>query len=297
MNGPVLCVGEVLWDALPAGLYLGGAPVNVACHLRELGRKVAFLSRVGDDELGREIGRRLARRELDLDLLQIDPVLPTGFVRVDLDEKGSPSFEILAPAAWDALAAEAALEEAASEAAAIVFGSLAQRDERSRGTLETLLEPRAGCLRVFDVNLRPPYDRREVVEASLKRSDLVKLNDDEMRRLAAWFGWPAASLEAAAAALAEACEGATVCVTRGAGGALLRHAGRTWEHPGFRVQVADAVGAGDAFLAALLHGLLEDADPEAALREANALGAYVATQHGATPRHDRQAIDALKQSS
>ncbi|MBE7467049.1 MAG: carbohydrate kinase [Planctomycetes bacterium] len=296
MAANVLCVGEVLWDALPAGLFLGGAPVNVACHLRELGVPARFLSRVGNDELGREIARRVLRRGLDTDLLQVDPVLPTGFVKVDLDAQGSPRFEILAPAAWDALEAAPAASAAAAEARAIVFGSLAQRDPRARAALQALLKPRPGLLRVFDVNLRPPYDDRAVVEAGLRCCEVAKLNDAELRTLAGWFGLPEAALEAQAEALAARFGLATLCVTRGSAGAFLRHAGSSHAHPGFRVTVVDAVGAGDAFLAALLDGLMKGTPPGDLLRAANALGAYVATQAGATPRHDPEAIDRLRNS-
>lgn len=276
----VLCVGEILWDSLPAGLFLGGAPFNVASHLHALGEEVHFLSRVGDDRLGAEALRRVAGQGLATDLVQTDPALPTGFVSVTLSPDGSPRYDIVRPAAWDAIEATPAALERARAADAIVFGTLAQRDQRSREAIRHLLAGPA--LPVLDVNLRPPYDRWALVEHSLAMARLVKLNREELERLAGWFGLPGGEREAMRA-LAERFDCPTVCVTRGEQGALLLHRGRWAEHGGFRVRVRDTVGAGDAFLAALLHGLLSGAEELAALQHANLMGAYVATREGATP--------------
>lgn len=273
----VLCVGELLWDALPGGLFLGGAPFNVAAHLRALGVPVAMITRVGADRLGREAAARLAGAGVAAELVQTDPAHETGFVTVVLDGDGSPCYQICEPAAWDFLALEPGLLQRAARAAALVFGSLAQRNPVSRDTIRQLCEA-APCT-VFDVNLRPPYDDPEIVRESLGHADIVKINQDELAQLCAWFGLPPDLREASAALSARfACE--TVCVTRGAHGAALLHGGRWTEHPGFRVQVRDTVGAGDAFLAALVAGLLAG-DPEAVLLErANRLGAEVAARTG-----------------
>jgi fructokinase len=284
----ILCVGEILWDALPAGLFLGGAPLNVACHLRAAGLPVAMVSRVGADHLGEEAVRRAARFGVATDLVQVDPALPTGFVRVTGDEAGDPDYEIVEAVAWDAIAADERLLRRAAEARAIVFGSLAQRKEVARATIERLCESEA--LKVFDVNLRAPYDDREIVRRSLERADVVKMNELEMRCLAGWFGWRANAREAAAALAAEyGCR--TVCITRGREGAALWRDGRWSEHPGFEVDVRDTVGAGDAFLAVLLAGLLSGADDGVLLRHANLIGAYVVTQFGAVPQ-DQPAMTA-----
>ena len=279
-SSEILCVGEVLWDALPAGLFLGGAPFNVACHLRAAGTPVSMVSRVGADHLGEEALRRAARYGVGTDLIQVDPALPTGFVRVTIDDSGSTAYEIVEPAAWDAIAASDALLQRAAEARAIVFGSLAQRHTVTRGTIERLWDSEA--LMVFDVNLRPPYDDREIVRRSLRRADVVKINHREMQQLAAWFDLPGAEREAAAA-LAEAFACRIVCVTRGSDGAALWREGTWTEHPGFEVEVRDTVGAGDAFLAVLLAGLLAGTESRALLHHANLIGAYVATQFGAVP--------------
>src|SRR5919199_1256039 len=287
-NSEILCVGEVLWDALPAGLFLGGAPFNVACHLRAAGLGTTMVSRVGSDLLGEEALRRLARYGVGTDLMQIDPSLPTGFVRVTADDADNPTYEIVEPTAWDAIAPSDALLRRARAARAVVFGSLAQRNAVTRGTIERLLETPA--LKAFDVNLRPPYDDRDIVGRSLARADVVKMNEGEMRRLAAWFGLPNEP-RPMAAALADTFGCRTVCITRGPDGAALWREGRWLEHPGFEVEVRDAVGAGDAFLAVLLSGLLAGAEEQALLRHANLIGAYVVTQFGAVPA-DQPAVGA-----
>jgi fructokinase len=276
----VLCVGELLWDALPAGLFLGGAPFNVACHLRAANVTATMVTRIGADQLGDEAYRRLARYGVRTDLLQVDPLLPTGFVRVSVAEDGNAKYHIVEPAAWDNLEITRSLLERASTARAIVFGTLAQRSAVARDTIRRVLDTRA--LKVLDVNLRVPYDDREIVRHSLRSADVVKLNDDEMRRLASWFDLRG-DLPRTVAVLAETFDCRTVCVTRGRNGAVLWREGRWTEHPGFEVEVRDTVGAGDAFLAVLLAGLLEGTDDEALLHHANLIGAYVATQHGAVP--------------
>lgn len=288
-SSEILCVGEVLWDALPEGLFLGGAPFNVACHLRGAGLPATMVSRVGDDRLGEEVLRRATRYGVGVDLIQVDPALPTGFVRVALDEGGNPAYEILAPAAWDAIEPSEALLRRAREARAIVFGSLAQRDPRSRATIARLWE--SDALAVFDVNLRPPFDDREVVERSLRRANVVKLSEQEMTQVADWFalrGTPRAQV----AALAQTFSCDVVCLTRGSEGAALWHEGRWTEHPGFKVEVRDTVGAGDAFLAVLLAGLFAGGSDASLLQHANLIGAYVATQYGAVPADQDVAISS-----
>lgn len=286
----VLCVGEVLWDSLPAGLFLGGAPLNVACHLRALGVPAAVVSRVGADRLGREAVRRMAGHRVATDLVQVDPRLPTGFVGVSLDAAGNAEYDIVAPAAWDAIESTDQLLARARRARALVFGTLAQRATATHTTVERLWD--SGTLLVFDVNLRAPHYTPRSVERSLHRAGLVKLNDGELRRIAEWFGLPRET-RAAAEALAERFGCGAVAVTRGACGAALWRDGAWTEHEGFAVEVADTVGAGDAFLAALLAALFEGAGDEAALRRANALGALVASRPGAVPAVEADALAEL----
>jgi fructokinase len=286
----VLCIGEVLWDSLPAGLFLGGAPLNVASHLHAQGVQVGMISRVGDDRLGEQARKRIARQGISTDLIQVDADLKTGFVEVTLDDDGIPQYEILEPVAWDAIELNDAIVQRAAGARAIVFGCLAQRNAVTRRTIQRLCESPA--IKVLDTNLREPYAYPEIVHASLQRADLVKLNDHELQQLAEWFGLPT-GLREGMAAVAERFRCRMVCVTRGADGAVLWNNGRWHEHPGFKVEVRDTVGSGDAFLAALLAGICQGKEDLELLERANLMGAYVATQPGAVPTYQPSAISLI----
>ena len=280
----VLCVGEVLWDSLPEGLFLGGAPFNVACHLRATGTPVSMVSRVGTDRLGDEVLRRAKRYGVGTDLIQVDPLLPTGFVRVHVDEHGNGSYEICEPVAWDAIEATETLLTRAARARAIVFGSLAQRSTTTRYTIERLWEVASDqTLMVCDVNLRAPHDDLEVIRASLGMADVAKLSDAELIKLTERFGWSDRDEREMMQGLATRFGCPVVCVTRGSRGAALLHDGEFSEHPGFPAEVRDTVGAGDAFLAVLLAGLLAGSSDAELLQHANLMGAYVVTQFGALP--------------
>ena len=279
-TGEVLCVGELLWDALPAGLFLGGAPFNVACYLSAAGVPTTMVSRVGADRLGEEAVRRAQRYGVGTDLVQVDPTLPTGFVGATIDESGQPTYVIEDAVAWDAIEASDVLLARAGRARAIVFGSLAQRHATTRRTIERLWE--GSALQVFDINLRPPFEDRDVIRGSLQRADVVKVNREELHRLASWFELPNGDRESASA-LSGKFSCPVVCVTRGAAGAGLWRDDTWTEHEGFKVEVRDTVGAGDAFLAVLLAGLLSGVDSETLLKNANRIGADVASRAGALP--------------
>lgn len=294
VGSEVLCVGEVLWDSLPSGLFLGGAPFNVACHLHALGVSAGIVSRVGADRLGTEALQRIEAQGIATGLIQRDPALETGFVSVTMTPGGIPSYGVIAPAAWDRIELEEGLLERTARASAMVFGSLAQRDAVSRLTIEQLCA--VDTFKVFDVNLRPPHDDSGIVRTSLAHADLIKLNDAELQQMAEWFGLPS-ELRDATTALAELFECGTICVTRGGNGAALLREGRWSEHSGFRVNARDTVGAGDAFLAAILSGMLSGNDDDNLLRHANLLGAYVATQSGATPVYRNDALAQILSSN
>ena len=279
-TGEVLCVGEILWDSLPTGLFLGGAPFNVACHLGADGVQVAMVSRVGADPLGDEALRRAREYGVATDLVQVDPNLPTGLVNATIDESGEARYVIVDGVAWDAIEPNETLLARAKNAAAIVFGTLAQRHATTRRTIERLWESKA--LMVLDLNLRPPYEDRDVIRRSLERADVVKVNSDELQHLATWFGLPSGDRESASG-MSRLFSCPVVCVTRGRSGAALWRDDVWTENPGFEVHVRDTVGAGDAFLASLLAGLLAGADNETLLKDANRRGADVAAQFGALP--------------
>jgi fructokinase len=278
----VVCVGETLWDILPAGEFIGGAPFNVAAHVSRLGARARLVSRIGRDERG-EAARRLASHHgIDVSLLQTDAVLPTGLARARLDDDGVARHEIPGPAAWDAIEANPDAVEAATAADALVYGTLAQRDARARAALRRLIG--AARYRVYDANLRAPHVDPDVALANLEQADLVKFNEDECRAFSYWIGC-AADPEPLHAALRQQYGVRVLCITLGAKGALLFHGGRRYQQPALPAKVVDTVGAGDAFLAMLCTELLRRSDPATALLRAARLAAYVASRPGAVPRY------------
>jgi fructokinase len=280
----VICFGEILWDSLPRGLFPGGAPMNVAYHLKQLGAQPFPISAVGCDPLGEELLRRLKAWQVDTSGISLHPTKPSGLARVALAD-GSPHFEIVADVAWDAIELSAETLARALQCDAIVFGSLAQRTENNRRQLATLLELCPKALKVFDVNLRPPYDAAEQVWALAQRADFIKLNDQELIRL---LNESVPTVEAAAAVrhFARRAGVTKVCLTAGAKGAGLLLEGEWFWEPARAATVRDTVGAGDAFLAALLTGLLEaKAPPAEILHRACRLAEFVVTQDGATPSY------------
>lgn len=279
----VLCYGEIVWDALPEGIFLGGAPLNVAYHLNQLGIQGIPVSAVGDDFLGAEVRRRLGMKKISIDLISTDKNHPTGVVIVQLNEAGDAQYEIREPAAWDFIHWREALYEAVREASGFVYGSLITRNADSENTLSECLKYSKG-IKFCDVNLRPPYDDRERVLMHARKADWIKLNEDETYQLIS-AAKEDAPLKEALAALAEDTGVPRICCTRGGDGAALWVDGQYSEMPSPEVQVEDTVGAGDAFTAAFLAGLLEDRPPETCLRKAVELGAFVASRHGAQPEY------------
>ncbi|WP_257883386.1 carbohydrate kinase [Hymenobacter sp. DG01] len=288
----IVCFGEMLWDVLPGGRQPGGAPLNVAVHLRQLGCSADLISCVGEDEPGTELLRFIQSRGLDTTFIQRSKHYATGRVTAHVDAAQEVTYQIDQPVAWDYIRPGAAPEQRADQAEALVFGSLAARQPDSRQTLRLLLE--RARLKVFDVNLRPPHYTRAVVTELLAQANLLKLNHHELAEIMAWFG-KEPELPAAMQWLTENFGLQAVCVTCGAAGALLWTGNHLYRAPGVPVAVKDPIGSGDAFLAALLKGWLAGTHPEQALRLACATGALVATHPGATPaftEHDVQALMA-----
>ncbi|GGF22655.1 fructokinase [Hymenobacter cavernae] len=273
-------MGEILWDVLPTGKQPGGAPFNVAVHLYQLGQSVDLISRVGDDDLGRQLLAFLEERNLRTDFVQHGPAHQTGVVKANVDDRHEVVYEIVQPVAWDYIQYDEALAQLISAADMLVFGSLASRTPATRATLYRLL-PQAR-FKVFDVNLRPPHYTREVVGYLLENSNLVKMNHHELAEIMGWFG-KTADDELAIEWLAARFSLQAVCVTLGAEGALLYTNGQLHRSAGFPIEVKDTIGSGDAFLAALLTGWQAGLSPTECLHRACATGALVATHQGATP--------------
>ncbi|MDX1636400.1 MAG: carbohydrate kinase [Balneolaceae bacterium] len=289
----ILCIGEILWDSLPSGLYLGGAPLNVSYHLNQFGIESTIASRVGDDRLGREAIRRIKRMQMATDQIQCDGEHETGFVGVELSADGDPEYDIIQPVAWDFIEPTASLRTLATQCWGVVFGSLAQRNAVSRNTIRTLWE--MDIRKILDMNLRRPYVDREIVYESLSVSDIVKMNEEELNQLKEWYNLSGGARRSAEQ-VADRFGCSVVCVTRGANGAEIFRDGQWHEHKGFPTKVKDAVGAGDAFLAALLYGIYSDSETEELLTLANATGAFVAQKDGATPAYRmRDILDEIEE--
>jgi fructokinase len=281
----IVGIGEILWDMLPAGRQLGGAPANFAYHANALGARVVVVSRVGDDDLGREILDRLNALGLDRAHVGTDPDHPTGTVDVRVDAAGVPEYVIHEPVAWDFLRADPPLRGLASDCAAVCFGTLAQRHPQSASAIrEFVRSVPSTCLRVCDINLRQSYFTRDVVSTSLGMADVLKLNDGELPVIARLLQTSAHGRDPVRRIMQQ-FPVRLVALTRGAGGSLLfEKGGRVSEHAGLKAEpLVDTVGAGDAFTAALVMGLLANRDLDRINAAANRLAAYVCTQPGATP--------------
>jgi fructokinase len=283
MSFKVVGIGEVLWDLFPEGPQLGGAPANFAYHAHALGADAAVVSRVGNDTYGREILERFKKQGLLAGTVQVDEEAPTGTVTVALQDQGVPRFIIHENTAWDRVQVTRAALEVVQEADAICFGTLAQRHAISRLSIQRLLG--AACmdaLRVCDINLRQKFYSRELVEQSMRMANVLKLNEGELPILAGMFelkGVRRQQIEW----LAKTFELRLVALTCGAQGSLLYERGRWSEQPTPPVEVVDTVGAGDAFTAALVMGLLNGMDLDEVHAAASEVASYVCSQAGATP--------------
>jgi fructokinase len=283
-NKCIVGLGELLWDLLPSGKQLGGAPANFAYITNLLGDRGIAAGRVGTDSLGDEALQRLAQLGLTAAFVQRDPFHPTGTVNIEVDGNGQPRFEISESVAWDFLEWTPPWRQLAQAADAVCFGSLAQRSLPSRATIRSFLQAtRPEAIRIFDVNLRQNFYNAQILAESMQLATIVKLNHEELPRIMHLLELENGSEKDSTRRLLSAHDLKLVCVTRGGGGSLLMSACEHSEHPGFKVKVADTVGAGDAFTAAMVHGCLRGAALAQINETANRVGAWVASQAGATP--------------
>ena len=289
MRKPALMIGlgEVLWDILPSGKVLGGAPANFAYMTNVLGDEGIVASRVGNDELGREAGEVIQRRGLNASYLQYDNKHQTGTAAVSIDVAGQPSFTIREPVAWDFLHWTSAWEELSNRADVVCFGSLAQRSPESAATIESFLRNApAKALRICDANLRQSFYNKDVLRKSFQHAQIVKLNEQELLQVSSLLNLGAGTEETLAKRLLTEYALLLVCVTLGDRGSILVSEDQTVQHGGFPVKIADAIGAGDAFTACLAHYYLRGYSLEDISEFANRFASWVATQRGATPSID-----------
>ena len=292
----ILALGEILWDLLPDGTkQLGGAPANFAYHAHGLGAHAQIVSAVGNDALGSELLSRLELLHVDRTLLTVDQKHPTGTVSVALGAQGQPEYIIHSGVAWDFIPLTSQLVAAAARADALCFGTLGQRSDVSRKTLRRAIAGgRPDALRICDINFRQAFFDRDGVDESLRICNVLKLNEDELPILARLLdlGGPADEI-GLLRSLITRYNLRLVAFTRGQRGSTLLTSSTLSECPAESVTVADTIGAGDAFTAAMVVGLLKGLDIELLHRQASRLAAYVCTQPGGTPRLPPEVLASL----
>lgn len=278
----VVGLGEVLWDVYEDRALFGGAPANFACHAASLGADARIASAVGSDALGSQALSWMQEHELSSRWVSIDPVHPTGSVRVVLNAQGSPQYRFASEVAWDFLELQDHWIELAGQCDAVCYGTLAQRSEiSSRAILGFLEHTQRQTLRVFDVNLRQEFYTPEILSASIRNANIIKLNHEELPVVAALLGVSSHSERLMCETLIEVNSLRCLALTRGSEGSAVFLDGQWDEQPALRVNAIDTVGAGDSFTAALMMGILDQRPLPEIHAQAARIAAYVCTQRGA----------------
>jgi fructokinase len=276
-------IGEVLWDVFPDGELFGGAPANFACHCRALGARSYVIGCIGDDARGERAVEFLRSHDVDTSALAVSDVYETGTVVVTLDAAGKPSYEIKEGVAWDHLPYSDNLDAITRESDAVCFGTLGQRHATSRETIRKFLAATPShCLRVYDINLRQSYFTEDTIRASLDLANALKLNDEELQVIAPMHDLEGSD-ETIIHSLLESYELELVALTRGTRGSLIVTQDAMSDAAGVEVAIADTVGAGDAFTAAMITGYLNNWSLDKTNQFANRVAAYVCSQFGAVP--------------
>lgn len=281
-KGIIVGLGEALWDCLPEGRKLGGAPANFAYHASQFGYDAYAVSAVGTDDLGKETLAEFDAKGLKYEMPQVD--FPTGTVQVSLDEAGVPAYDIKEGVAWDNIPFTPRLEEMASQCRAVCFGSLAQRNEVSRQTIYKFLDATPkDCLRIFDINLRQNFYSKDVIRESLKRCNVLKINDEELVIIGRMFGYPGLDFENKCWLILGKYDLDMLVLTCGVNGSYVFTPGAMSFQETPKVEVADTVGAGDSFTGSFVSSILSGKPVQEAHRIAVNVSAYVCTQNGAMP--------------
>ena len=281
----VIGMGEALWDVLPEGKKIGGAPANFAYHVEQFGLDSCAISAIGHDDLGDELKHKFDERSLHYHLDRVD--YPTGTVQVELDDKGVPRYEIKENVAWDNIPYTEALEQLAKDTKAMCFGSLAQRNKVSRETINRFLDTipaENDPLIVFDINLRQHFYTEEIIRESLKKCNILKINDEELEIVSEMFGYPSLGQQDKCWILLAKYGLKMLILTCGTDGSYVFTPGEVSFLPTPKVEVADTVGAGDSFTAAFIANLLKGKSVKAAHKIAMETSAFVCTQAGAMPK-------------
>jgi len=293
MKNVIVGLGEALWDCLPDGKKLGGAPANFAYHTGQFGLNTLAVSALGEDPLGTETLEELKSKGINYLMPLVD--YPTGSVQVELDNAGVPTYDIKEGVAWDNIPFTTELEEVAKNCSCVCFGSLAQRSSVSRQTIQKFIEATPeSCLKIFDINLRQNFYTKDIICNSLKQANILKINDEELVTIGRLFGYPGLDIENKCWLLLGKYNLDMLVLTCGVNGSYVFAPNLLSFRETPKVEVADTVGAGDSFTgtfaAAILNGI---AIPEAHQLAVEA-SAFVCTQHGAMPKFPKDLIDKIK---
>ncbi|MBC6111088.1 carbohydrate kinase family protein [Pedobacter fastidiosus] len=286
MQNKVITIGEILWDVFPEGKKAGGSSMNVALNLHKQSVDSNFISAVGDDENGKELLNFLEASQFSTNLIQVNTELPTSTVVVQLDENHQATYTIKQPVAWDDIKITNQNIEAIKQADALVYCSLTFRDERSKKTILEFIEN--AKTKIFDINLRAPFFEKDLIDQLLKKANILKINEDEIVWVRDTFGLTGNTDEQILKQLSSQFNIEIICLTLGDKGACVLKDGKLFKHTGYKVQVADTVGAGDAFLATFIACYLQGYPMETILDNACKVGAFVASQVGANPEYNKK---------
>ena len=278
----VTCFGEVLWDVFPTHEKIGGAPLNVALRLQSFHHNVTIISAIGNDDRGHKLFDYISENGVNTKYIQTKNNINTSIVQVDLNDKGSATYDITFPCAWDYIEMNDDLKLLAKNSDAFVFGSLIARNNISKETLFELLD--LAKYKIFDLNLRPPHYSKELLIKLMHKTDFIKFNDDELFEVSAYLGSKYLSIEQNIRFISEVTKTNHICVTKGSHGAVLLYNNNLYYNSGYLIKVKDTVGAGDSFLGSLISQLLNDVHPQEAIDFACAVGALVAQSEGANPK-------------
>jgi len=290
---PVICYGEILWDMLPDGPKPGGAPLNVAYHLNKLGVEVGIISRIGNDSNGRKLEQLLDMWGINKDMLQKDEVYPTSEVLAKMNNGNEVAYEIVFPVAWDFISYTESMFRALKPSSYLIYGSLASRNGVSRSTLSQLLKTDA--IKVFDINLRPPFVNRDLLEELLSGADIVKFNQSELEMGQMVFGGQFGNEAAQVEFIQKRFNVSEVIVTKGEFGASYYKNDQVYNAWGCEIKVMDTIGSGDSFLAAFIANHRLNNTPETIITNAVAMGAFVAMRKGGCPEYDLTEYEEFKQ--
>lgn len=286
---PVICYGEVLWDVLPDGPQIGGAPLNVAYHLSKFGVKSSVISKVGKDKNGRMIQSIFDQWGLDKSHLQLDNEYATSEVIVKFNEQSDAQYVILYPVAWDFIHP---VDTSFDSGTYFVFGSLSCRNETSRATLFGMLDQ--DFINVMDVNLRDPYVKKTDLEFLLAKAAIVKANREELKRISLLFGGCYESEKDKVDFLADKFGISEIIITKGADGASYYLGGHCYSTFSPAIRVQDTIGSGDAFTAAFIAGRISGYDPQTTLKNSIAMGAFISTKKGGCPEYESKEFELFK---